>query len=78
MKALRYVSFLCALVATVDYLLLVFCPWTHRYGWLLFGLQLILAVLGVVASATAVVLRGGWPFLVSFAVCAAILFIQLA
>ena len=76
MKVIRYVSILSAVVAVGVYLLLRYNIESHRYGWNLFGLELVAATIGVVGSGIALFKRSGWKYAVSLASCAVILWIQ--
>jgi len=77
MKTLRYVSIISAVMSVGIYLLLRYSPASHRYGWNLFGLELLSAGVGALGSVIALFKRSGWKYAVSLAPCVAILYFQL-
>jgi hypothetical protein len=77
MKTLRFITIISATVAVGIYLLLMFSVESHRYGWHLFGLELVCAGVGTIGSVIALFGRSGWKFSIPLIACAAILYIQL-
>ena len=76
MKTLSFISIISAVAAVGIYLLLRYSAASHRYGWYLFDLELIFAVLGAIGSVIALWKTSRWKFLIPLTACAAILYIQ--
>jgi hypothetical protein len=77
MNKIGYASAICGVGAVADYALLRYFPGSHRFGWELFGLQILLAAVGLIVSVIGVTKSGAWQYGVPLIACAVILCIQL-